>query len=332
MKTLQNLLDATPGLIESQGDTGKPVSGVVFDSRKVQPGNVFVAVKGRQTDGHQYIDMALQKGAAAIVGEWLPAERPGEVCFVRVLDSAESLGWMAARWYDFPSRRLKLVGVTGTNGKTTTATLLHKLYSQLGFKTGLLSTVENKIGNAVLPSAYTTPDAVQLQGLLHEMAEAGCSHAFMEVSSHAIDQRRIAGLDFAGGIFTNITHDHLDYHGTFDAYLQAKKKFFDDLKTNAFALVNIDDRRGMVMVQNTNAVIRRYSLHRLADFKAKVLENTLAGLHLELDGVQVFTRLIGDFNAYNLLAVYGAACMLGESREEILPVLSNLTAAEGRFD
>lgn len=309
------------------------IQRIIFDSRKVEAGDCFVAVKGRQSDGHAFIGSALEKGASAVVCEQLPPELPSEgATFVRLADSAEALGQMAANFYGHPSQKLKLVGVTGTNGKTTTVTLLYQLFMALGYKTGLLSTVENRIGQRVYPAAYTTPDAVALNELLAEMVDAGCAYAFMEVSSHAVDQGRIAGLHFSGGVFTNLTHDHLDYHGSFKAYLQAKKRFFDDLPKSSFALVNIDDKNGNVMIQNTAASKYRYSLRVLTDFKAKIIENSLSGLHLELDRQEFFGRLIGEFNAYNLLAVYATARLLEADSLEVLTQLSRLRSAEGRFD
>jgi UDP-N-acetylmuramoyl-L-alanyl-D-glutamate--2,6-diaminopimelate ligase len=305
---------------------------IEFDSRKVGPGSVFVAVRGTQADGHQFIGAAVAQGALAIVAEELPAARQPGVAYIQVADSAKALGWMASRFYGEPSRKLKLVGVTGTNGKTTTVTLLHELFSALGYKAGLLSTVRNKIGQSELPAAYTTPDAVAINALLREMADAGCDYAFMECSSHAIHQRRIEGLHFAGGVFTNITHDHLDYHKTFKAYIEAKKMFFDMLPKTAFALTNLDDKRGEVMLQNTRAKRYTYSLQGMASFRARLLENSLAGLQLELGGHEFFSRLIGEFNAYNLLAVYGAALLLGQDEVEVLTALSRLGAVEGRFD
>jgi UDP-N-acetylmuramoyl-L-alanyl-D-glutamate--2,6-diaminopimelate ligase len=315
-----------------QGSLDVAIEDIVFDSRKAGPGKVFVAIVGVQSDGHDYIPQALAAGTPVLVVEKLPLELNDETVVIQVANSAKVLGQMAANFYDHPSKRLKLVGVTGTNGKTTTATLLFDLFTGLGYKCGLLSTIENRIGTTPVPSTHTTPDAVAIQSLLAEMVEQGCSHAFMEVSSHAVDQQRIAGLSFAGGIFSNITRDHLDYHKTFDNYIKAKKGFFDQLTPGAFALTNIDDKRGMVMVQNTGASIYRYSLHQMADFRAKILENTLTGLHLDLDGHDFYARLIGEFNAYNLLAVYATGVLLGEEKIEVLAKLSELRAAEGRFD
>ncbi len=319
-------------LKEVIGDLDREVSRIDFDSRQVIENGVFVAVRGTHVDGHAFIEKAIAQGAAAIVAETLPAVLHPGVTYLQVDDSASALGWMAANRYGHPSRRLRLVGVTGTNGKTTTATLLYELFKALGYKTGLLSTIENKIGDTVIPSTHTTPDALSINQLLADMAQAGCDYAFMEVSSHAADQRRIDGLEFAGAIFTNITHDHLDYHKTFQAYITAKKRFFDILPRTAFALINIDDKRGEVMIQNTAAKAYRYSLHAMADFRARVLDNGIGGLHLSINGQQVHTRLIGEFNAYNLLAVYATATLLGQDSTETLVALSQLRAAEGRFD
>ncbi len=331
MKSLEDIL-SNLSISETIGDSKVSINEIQFDSRKVKPGGCFVAVKGVQTDGHRYIEQAVTAGAKVIICETLPTEIASSVTFVKVPNSAEALGQVAANFYDHPSDGIKLVGITGTNGKTTTATLLHDLFTKMGYKVGLLSTVENKIGEKVLPSEFTTPDAISLNALLADMKNSGCDYVFMEVSSHAIEQRRIAGVSFVGGIFTNITHDHLDYHKTFKAYINAKKRFFDDLPKAAFALTNVDDRKGMMMVQNTNARVSKYSLHTLTDFKAKVLENSLTGLHLELDGEAFFSRLIGEFNAYNLLAVYACARLLEMDKLETMTILSELKSAEGRFD
>ena len=278
-----------------------------FDSRKVQPGCLFIAVIGSSTDGHQFIDQAILKGAIAILCETIPLEINKSVTYIRVDDTRLSMGIMASAFYDNPSSRLDLVGVTGTNGKTTTVTLLHQLFLSLGYKSGLLSTIENKINNTELKSNYTTPDAIEINRLLKEMVEQGCSFCFMEVSSHAIDQQRIAGLTFRGGIFTNITHDHLDYHKTFDAYLKAKKTFFDHLPKDAFALINKDDSHGMMMVQNTQASVHTYGLKTFSDFRCRIIENQFHGLQLNIDGISCWFKLVGSFNAYNILAVYAAA-------------------------
>jgi UDP-N-acetylmuramoyl-L-alanyl-D-glutamate--2,6-diaminopimelate ligase len=314
------------------GDDQREVQRVDFDSRKVEQESLFVAVKGVQVDGHQFIDKAIEKGATTIVVEQLPEKLEVHLTYIQVPDSAAALGLLAAEFYEHPSKQLQLVGVTGTNGKTTTVTLLHDLFSDLGYHCGLISTIENKIGKELIPATHTTPDAVSINALLAEMVEAGCEYAFMEVSSHAVDQKRISGLQFKGALFTNISHDHLDYHQTFKAYIMAKKGFFDQLGKNAFSLVNVDDRRGAVMVQNTASKIYRYALQNIADFKAKVLENSLLGLRMELDGHDFFGRLIGHFNAYNLLAVYATAVLLEEDKTEVLRALSGLKPAEGRFD
>lgn len=307
------------------------ISSVTFDSRKVTKGSLFVAVKGTATDGHQFIDLAISNGAAAIVCETLPAVENTTVTFVKVKDSSLSLGIIACNFFDNPSTRLKLVGVTGTNGKTTTVTLLFNLFRSLGYSTGLLSTVQNKINNTVIPSTHTTPDALSLNELLAAMVEQGCEYVFMEVSSHAVVQNRIAGLQFTGAVFSNITHDHLDYHKTFDEYIRAKKMFFDHLPAEAFALINKDDRNGMVMMQNTKAQRYTYSLRSIADFKCKIVENHLNGLFLNIDNQEVWVRLIGTFNAYNVLAVYATAMLLKQDKVNILTALSNLQSVEGRF-
>lgn len=302
------------------------------DSRTVTPGSAFIAIRGTHSDGHEFIASAIDKKAAAIICEELPANFAEGVIYVGVKNSAEALGIMAANFYRHPSEKLKLVGVTGTNGKTTIATILYKLFTGLGYTSGLISTVENRIGDRVIPSTHTTPDALQLNALLKEMVDAGCTYAFMEVSSHAIHQKRIAGVRFEGGIFSNITHDHLDYHKTFDEYIRVKKSFFDNLPASAFALSNADEKRGVVMLQNTGAKKKYYALKTMADFKGKILENNLSGLVMNIDDVEVHFRLIGEFNAYNLLAVYGAAMLLGEDKQQILTILSRLQGAEGRFD
>jgi UDP-N-acetylmuramoyl-L-alanyl-D-glutamate--2,6-diaminopimelate ligase len=319
-------------LLSVKGDTSVQISTICFDSRAVQLDSLFIAVKGTQTDGHAYIDKAIDSGAAAIVCEQMPDTLRDEAVYVQVSDSAQALGWIAANYYGNPSAKLKLVGVTGTNGKTTTVTLLHKLFRKLGYNTGLLSTVQNQINETVIPSTHTTPDAIQLNKLLDDMVKAGCTHAFMEVSSHAVVQHRVTGISFTGAIFTNITHDHLDFHKTFDNYIRAKKKFFDDLPSSAFALVNLDDKRGLVMMQNTLASRNTFSLQTMGNFKGKLIANTLHGLQMEIGGKEVWFKLIGNFNAYNLLGVYGTAILLGEESEEVLMELSNLYAAPGRFE
>lgn len=314
------------------GNTGITVSDVQTNSAAVGAGSVFVAVKGSSTNGHQFIDQAILKGAAAIVCEVLPQNLQSSLVYVQVENSAAAAGYIAHNFYGLPSEKLQLVGVTGTNGKTTVATILFKLFSALGYKCGLLSTVQNLIGEQTMPATHTTPDPVSLNALLKQMVDNGCAYAFMEVSSHAIHQHRIAGLRFAGGIFTNITHDHLDYHKTFDEYIRVKKQFFDNLPFTAFAISNADDKRGAVMLQNTHASKYFYSLSTLVEFRGKILENNLSGLIMAMNDQEVHFRMIGEFNAYNLLAVYGAAVCCGEDRHEILRCLSVLTGAEGRFD
>lgn len=335
---LAKLLLHVPGIRQTDGDTGIEIRAIRFDSRQVQPGDCFVAVRGVGNDGHEFIDKAIENGAVAIVAESFSentnaAVSPGRsVTFILVTDSAEALGCLASAFYGHPSRQMRVVGVTGTNGKTTTTTLLYQLYTALGRQTGLIGTVENRIGSAVLPSTHTTPDAVALQQLLRQMADAGCTEVFMETSSHAIHQRRIAGVTFAGAVFTNLTHDHLDYHKTFAGYRDAKKRLFDDLPDTAFTLTNADDKNGRFMLQNTRSKTYTYGLKNPADFKTKIIENGLHGLHLYLDGEQIHARLIGEFNAYNLTTVYATARLLDADKMETLAALSNLSGAEGRFE
>ncbi len=324
------LADVT--VLNQHGATDVPVQALTLDSRQATPGFVFFALRGAATDGHHFIANAVQQGVSAIICESLPVNLEPGTTYVQVPDSAEAMAHMAAAFYGHPSRSLQLIGVTGTNGKTTCATLLHKLLRELGYHTGLLSTVQNQIDEEVIPATHTTPDAIRLNELLARMVKAGCTHACMEVSSHAVVQHRTTALRFAGGIFTNLTHDHLDYHGTFDNYLKAKKGFFDQLPKSAFALTNADDKRGLVMLQNTAARRETYSLRGAATFRGKLLENAVHGLYLEVDGREVQFRLIGVFNAYNLLAVYGAAVLLGEDSSEVLTVLSGLLSAPGRFE
>lgn len=331
MKRLEDILKRV-ATISIKGNTEKSVSEIIFDSRKAKTGSLFVAVRGTQVDGHDFLESAIQKGSDMIVCETLPETLNDAVTYIQVSDSAAALGQMASNFYENPSSKIKLVGVTGTNGKTTTVTLLYRLFEDLGYKVGLLSTVENIIAGQVIPSTHTTPDAVQINALIDEMVNSGCEYAFMEVSSHAIHQHRITGLTFTGGLFTNISHDHLDYHKTFKAYIKAKKMFFDILESSAFALTNIDDRNGLVMLQNTKARKLTYGLRRPADFKAKIIENSLTGLYLELDKQELFARLIGEFNAYNLLSVYSVAVLLEQEKFEVLQSLSKLKSAEGRFD
>lgn len=315
-----------------RGNTEAEVKDLCIDSRRVSQGIAFIALRGSAVDGHQFIEKAIGQGASVVVCEELPKTLNSDVTYVLVSDSALTAGLMAAAFYEQPSQKMKVVGVTGTNGKTTVATLLYKLFEQLGYKCGLISTVQNHIHNEVVPSTHTTPDAISIQSLLAKMAEAGCSHVFMEVSSHAIHQKRIAGIDFTGAIFTNITHDHLDYHKTFEEYIRVKKKFFDDLSSDAFAITNVDDKRGMVMLQNTVAAKNTYSLKMPATFKGKVLENNLTGLVMNVDNHEAHFRMIGTFNAYNVLAVYGTAVLLGKDKMNILATLSNLHGAPGRFE
>jgi UDP-N-acetylmuramoyl-L-alanyl-D-glutamate--2,6-diaminopimelate ligase len=331
MAKLQDIL-YNVRLLAVTGITNMDVSDIQIDSRKVTAGSVFVAITGAVSNGHDFIDTAITKGATVIVCEVMPARLQEGITYLQVSNAAESVAHMAHHFYGEPSTKLKLVGVTGTNGKTTIATLLYKLFSSLGYKCGLISTVQNQVGKTIVPATHTTPDAISLQALLHTMVEAGCSHVFMEVSSHAIHQHRVTAVEFVGGIFSNITHDHLDYHKTFDEYIRVKKKFFDSLPAAAFAISNLDDKRGQVMLQNTAAKKHFYSLKTVTEFKGKILENFLTGLVMTINDKEVHFRLIGEFNAYNILAVYGAAICLGENSEEVLTALSMLTSAEGRFD
>jgi UDP-N-acetylmuramoyl-L-alanyl-D-glutamate--2,6-diaminopimelate ligase len=308
------------------------VKDLQLDSRKVGKGSAFIAVKGTHTDGHLFIEAVTKSGPAAIIAEQLPARMQEDITYIQVEDSLAASGLLSHNFYGQPSEKLKLVGVTGTNGKTTIVTLLNKLFTSLGYTCGMLSTVQNQIGSRILPATHTTPDPVSLNHLLNDMVEAGCTYVFMETSSHAIHQHRIGGLSFSGGIFTNITHDHLDYHRTFDEYIRVKKLFFDGLPKAAFALTNADDKRGEVMLQNTAAAKYTYSLKTIADFKGKILENNLTGLVMLVNDQEVHFRLIGEFNAYNLLAVFGASICLGEEKSEVLRNLSVLSGAEGRFD
>ena len=324
------LTDVT--VLAQHGPTDVSITGLTLDSREAGPGMVFCALRGTATDGHKFIEPAVAKGLAAVVCEELPAALNPATAYVLVADSAAALAHMAAAFHGHPSRQLQLIGITGTNGKTTCVTLLHKLLRELGYHAGLLSTVQNQIDEEVIPATHTTPDAIRLNALLARMVAAGCTHACMEVSSHAVAQHRITGLRFVGGVFTNLTHDHLDYHGTFDNYLKAKKGFFDALPKTAFALTNADDKRGSVMLQNTAARRETYSLRGAASFRAKLVANEVHGLHLEIEGREILFRLIGVFNAYNLLAVYGAAVLLGEDPTEVLTILSGLTTAPGRFE
>ncbi len=331
MKTLQHIVSHITTL-NSKGDSLCNIVSVCIDSRDVKTGSLFIAIKGTSRDGHDYIEQVIEQGASAIICESLPQTLHNQVCYVQVANTASEAGKVAAAFYEFPSEKLTIVGVTGTNGKTTCATLLFQLFTQLGYKCGLLSTVQNQIGNEIVPATHTTPDAIHLQAMLATMLDKGCTHVFMEVSSHAVHQHRIEGVKFAGACFTNITHDHLDYHGTFDEYIRVKKMYFDQLPSSAFALVNIDDKRGMIMLQNTKARKKTYALKTLADYKGKLIENNLTGLFMQFNLTEVYCRMIGEFNAYNLLCVYGAACEMGENPELVLQVLSTLQGAEGRFD
>jgi UDP-N-acetylmuramoyl-L-alanyl-D-glutamate--2,6-diaminopimelate ligase len=319
-------------ITSTSGSTEVEVSNVCFDSRKVKAGSLFVAIKGTQADGNAFIEKAILAGAMAIVTEKLPETISDKITYITVKDSAKALGIIVSNYFGNPSSKIKLIGVTGTNGKTTVATLLYKLFSSLGYRCGMLSTVVNKIVDKDIPATHTTPDPIQINELLVQMIEANCTHCFMEVSSHAVAQGRIEGLHFIGALFTNITHDHLDYHRTFESYIRAKKGFFDGLPSDAFALVNSDDKRGMVMLQNTKAQKKTFALKKVADFKAKIITNSIEGLELEIGERNVWFKLIGDFNAYNLLTVYGAASLLGEDRELVLLKLSALTSAPGRFE
>ena len=314
------------------GNTGIAVKDLQTDSRKVSAGSCFIALVGTATDGHNFIDTAIESGASAIVCEMLPQQLKDHVTYVQVENSAIAAGYMSHNFYEEPSSKLKLLGVTGTNGKTTIATLLWSLFTSLGYKCGLISTVQNQVGNTVIESTHTTPDAISLNKLLKQMLDNGCEYVFMECSSHAIQQHRITGLQFAGGIFTNITHDHLDYHKTFDEYIRVKKSWFDTLPKTAFAISNADDKRGGVMLQNSAAKKYYYSLKTMADFKGKILDNSLSGLHMTINDTEVHFKMIGEFNAYNLLAVYGTAVSLGQNKTKVLEVLSGLSGAEGRFD
>lgn len=331
MMDLKNILKQVKTLLVN-GKENVAITEVCFDSRKVVPGCLFVATRGTLTDGHKYIHTAIEKGAVAIVCETLPADQPSAVTFVKVTDASLALGFISSAFYGNPSSQFKLVGVTGTNGKTTTATLLYHMFRQLGYKVGLLSTVKYYINDREIPATHTTPDALQINKLLADMVAEGCEYCFMEVSSHSVVQHRIAGLEFAGGIFSNLTHDHLDFHKTFEEYLMAKQRFFTGLPAKAFALTNIDDRNGSVMVQNSKAAVKTYSLRSMADFRCKILESHFDGTQLWLDGTDVWTNFIGEFNAYNLLSVYATAILLGQRKEDVLRIISTLRSVSGRFE
>ena len=331
MKTIQQLIQEIPNA-EVIGNAGITVLHLTYDSRMVGEGSLFFALKGTQVDGHKYINDVIEKGAAAIVCENLPETINNTVTYIKVNNTSEAMGLMAAEFYDHPSKKLKLTAITGTNGKTTVATLLFRLFRSFGHNVGLLSTVQNLINETVIPSTHTTPDSIRINELLEHMVEQGCEYAFMEASSHAIDQNRIKGLHFAGTVFTNITHDHLDYHVTFSNYINAKKKLFDDVNEDAFALTNKDDKNGLVMLQNTKATRYTYSLKAIADFKAKIIESDFTGMLLNIDEQEAWFRLVGNFNAYNILAVYGTAFLLGKEKLEIIQHLSNIESVKGRFE
>ena len=330
MKLQELLKNIKPTMIE--GNTDVEITGVNIDSRKIKDGHLFVAMKGTQVDGHKFIGKAIESGAKAILCEDMPQEKNDGVCYIQVASTEDAVGKVATLFFGDPSKHLKLVGVTGTNGKTTIATLLYNMFRKFGYKVGLLSTVCNYIDDREVPADHTTPDPIELNELLSEMVKAGCEYAFMECSSHAIHQKRIGGLKFTGGIFTNLTRDHLDYHKTFENYRNAKKAFFDGLPKTAFAITNADDRNGMVMVQNTKATIKTYSTRQMADFRARIIEMHFAGMYLDIDGHEVGVQFIGKFNVSNLLAVYAAARMLGMQPEDILVAMSTLHSVSGRLE
>lgn len=319
-------------IIEIAGNTSKDIKGVNIDSRKIEQDHLFIAVRGTQADGHNYIDKAIESGATAIVCEEIPETRNADITYIKVENSEQAVGSIATSFYGDPTSKMKLVGVTGTNGKTTIATVLYNTFRHMGYKVGLISTVVNYIDGKAIPTEHTTPDPITLNRLLGEMADTGCEFAFMEVSSHSVVQNRIGGLKFAGGIFTNLTRDHLDYHLTFENYLKAKKQFFDNLSENAFVITNADDKNGMVMVQNTKAKIKTYSVRSMADFRAKIIECHFEGMYLDIDGQEIGVQFIGKFNVSNLLAVYGAACMLNIDPHEMLVALSAMKPVSGRFE
>lgn len=331
MKKLQDILYRT-GIQSISGRMDIPISDICLDSRQVTANSLFVALRGSHTDGHNFIQAAVQAGACAIVCEHLPSNPDQHITFVKVSDGAQALGQISANFFDHPSRNLNLIGVTGTNGKTTTASLLFQIFSELGHACGLISTISNRICQQIIPSTHTTPDVISLNSLLHQMVENNCEYCFMEVSSHALDQQRTSGLHFRGGIFTNLTHDHLDYHKTFDAYLHAKQRFFNDLAPTAFALTNADEKHAEVMVQNTRARRYTYGLMKSSDYKGRIQESSFEGMLIQVDGQEIWTKLVGRFNAYNLMAIYGTARLLGVTKEELLKALSIVCPAEGRFE
>ncbi len=330
MKTFQDILTSIQS-VDSYGNTNQPVAGIAIDSREVKKGYLFIAQKGTQVDGHDYIDRAIDSGASCIVHSD-DVEKQAGIAYVQVKDTASATGRLACHFYDNPSQKMKLVGVTGTNGKTTIATLLYRLFKQLGYKTGLLSTVANYIGDKSITATHTTPDAIAINSLMAEMVDAGCDYCFMEVSSHAIDQKRIEGLDFDGGILTNLTRDHLDYHNTFEEYRDVKKRFFDLLKPEAFALTNVDDKNGKFMQQNTKAAKRSYTTRSMADYRIKIIDHNFEGMMLQFDAQEAFMQFVGAFNASNLGAVYGTAMELGAEKDDVLVQMSTLTPVDGRFE
>jgi UDP-N-acetylmuramoyl-L-alanyl-D-glutamate--2,6-diaminopimelate ligase len=328
LRELLNSID----FIELRGKDSAEITALEFDSRKIKPGSAFIAQRGLHSDGHLFIEAAIQNGAVAVICEDFPASLPYDVPFIKVSDSFRATGLLAAALYGHPSRNMKVTGITGTNGKTSIATLLFRLFRQLGYKVGLISTISYRINDAEESASFTTPDPIKIQQLMSKMAEEGCEFCFMEVSSHAVHQQRIAGIHFSGGVFTNITHDHLDYHKTFAAYIKAKQQFFDTLPAGSFALTNIDDKNGPIMVQNTKARVLTYSCRAVADYHCKVLESHFDGMLLNLDGQEVWTRFVGKFNAYNLLAVFAVAINLGQDKQEVYAGISNLNLVKGRFE
>ena len=331
MMKLEEILNGIH-VAEIKGNITKEISGLEIDSRKIESGHMFVAVRGTQTDGHAYIGKAIEKGASVIVCETFPDNIDSDITYIKVNDTEEVVGKLATAFYGHPTSKLKLIGVTGTNGKTTIATLLYNMFRLFGYKVGLISTVCNYIDDEAIPTEHTTPDPITLNKLLGRMADEGCKYVFMEVSSHSVVQKRIGGLEYSGGIFTNLTRDHLDYHKSFDNYLKAKKTFFDNLPKSAFALTNIDDKNGLIMTQNTKAKVYTYSLRSISDFKGKVLEDGFEGMLMDINQIEVNVQFVGRFNASNLLAVYGSACILGKKPEEVLIKLSMLRPVSGRFE
>ena len=331
MMKLEEILGGI-NVAEIKGNISKEISGLEIDSRKIESGHMFVAVKGTQTDGHAYIGKAIEKGASVIVCETYPDNLNSDITYIKVNNTEEVVGKLATAFYGHPTSKLKLVGVTGTNGKTTIATLLYNMFRLFGYKVGLISTVCNYIDDEAIPTEHTTPDPITLNKLLGRMADEGCKYVFMEVSSHSVVQKRIGGLEYSGGIFTNLTRDHLDYHKSFDNYLKAKKTFFDNLPKSAFALTNIDDKNGLIMTQNTKAKVYTYSLRSICDFKGKVLEDGFEGMLMDINQIEVNVQFVGRFNASNLLAVYGTACILGKKPEDVLLKLSILRPVSGRFE